>query len=42
MKEKHIRMYMEIAEVMAKQSYAERLKVGAVIVRDGRILSTLI
>jgi len=39
MKEKHIRMYMEIAEVMAKQSYAERLKVGAVIVRDHRILS---
>ena len=38
MKEKHIRMYMEIAEVLAKQSYAERLKVGAIAVRDHRIL----
>ena len=39
MKPKHIDMYMEIAEVVAKQSYAERLKVGAVAVRDHRILS---
>lgn len=39
MKQKHIDMYMEIAEVAAKQSYAERLKVGAVAVRDHRILS---
>ena len=38
MKQKHIDMYMEIAEVVAKQSYAERLKVGAVAVRDHRIL----
>lgn len=29
---------MEIAEVAARQSYAERLKVGAVAVRDHRIL----
>lgn len=39
MKPKHLNMYMEIAEVAARQSYAERLKVGAVAVRDHRILS---
>lgn len=39
MKTKHSTMYMEIAEVAARQSYANRLKVGAVIVRDHRILA---
>ncbi len=39
MKEKHALMYMEIAEVVAKQSHAVRLKVGAVAVNNNRILS---
>lgn len=39
MKEKHALMYMDIAETVAKQSYATRLKVGAVAVNDNRILS---
>lgn len=39
MKQKHLDMYMDIAEVAAKNSYATRLKVGAVAVRDHRILS---
>ena len=30
---------METAETFAKLSYAERLKVGAVIVKDNRIIS---
>lgn len=32
-------MYMEMAEVAAKQSYAKRLQVGAIAVKDHRILS---
>ena len=39
MKDKHVKMYAEMAEVAAKQSYATRLKVGAIAVRDHRILS---
>lgn len=39
MKEKHKLMYMEMAEVAAKQSYAKRLQVGAIAVKDHRILS---
>lgn len=39
MKSKHSTMYMEIAGVVARRSYAKRLKVGAVIVRDHRILA---
>lgn len=39
MKEKHIQMYMKIAEVVAESSYAEKLKVGAIAVKDNRILS---
>lgn len=31
--------FMETAETFAKLSYAERLKVGAVIVKDNRIIS---
>lgn len=33
------RLYLSIAREVAKQSYAERLKVGAVIVKDNRIIS---
>lgn len=39
MNPKHISMYMEIARVVAKTSYATRLKVGAVAVKDNRVLS---
>lgn len=39
MKEKHIDMYMKIAETVAAASYAQKLKVGAVAVKDNRILS---
>lgn len=39
MKEKHVKMYAEMASTIAKQSYAERLKVGAVVVKDHRILA---
>jgi len=31
--------YMNIAEEVAKRSYAERIKVGAIIVKDNRIIS---
>ena len=33
------RLYMDIAERVAQMSHAQKLKVGAVIVRDGRIIS---
>ncbi len=39
MKEKFLSLYCDIAERIAELSYAERLKVGAVIVKDHRILS---
>ena len=39
MKPQHIKMFMEMAEAAAKYSHAERLKVGSIFVRDGRILS---
>lgn len=39
MKEKHIDMFLEMAEVAAKTSTAVRLKVGALLVKDSRILS---
>lgn len=32
-------MYMEIAESVAKQSFAVRLKVGSIIVKDDRVIS---
>lgn len=39
MKLKHLQAYMECAEAFAKCSNATRLKVGAVIVKDNRIIS---
>lgn len=39
MKDKHIRMFLDMAEVASRTSTAERLKVGALIVKDSRILS---
>lgn len=39
MKQKLINAYMETAEVFAKLSTAKRLKVGAIIVKDQRIIS---
>ena len=32
-------MYMEIAGIIAKQSYAKRLQVGAIVVKEDRIIS---
>jgi dCMP deaminase len=40
MKPKFIDYYMKIAEVTASLSYAKRLQVGAVIVKDNQILAT--
>lgn len=40
MKQKFIDYYMEIAEATAQLSYAKRLKVGTVVVRDQKILAT--
>lgn len=39
MKQKFISFYIDVAKRVAELSYAERLKVGAVIVKDHRILS---
>lgn len=39
MKPKFIPMYMEMAEIVAKQSSAKRLQVGAIIVKEDRIIS---
>jgi dCMP deaminase len=39
LKQKHIDMFMEIAEVVASKSTARKLQVGAVAVRDQRIVS---
>ncbi len=39
MKHKHVKAYMECAEAFAKCSPAKRLKVGAVIVKDNRVIS---
>lgn len=36
---KYKSMYMEIAEVVSRMSYAKRLQVGCVIVKDDRIIS---
>jgi len=38
MKQKHINAYMKTAEVFAECSESTRLKVGAVIVKDNRII----
>lgn len=32
-------MFMEIAETVSKMSYAKRLQVGAIVVKDNRIIS---
>ena len=39
MKQKHIESYMKTAEVFAECSTAKRLHVGAIIVKDERIIS---
>ena len=39
MKEKFILAYMDVAERFAQLSHAERAKVGAIIVKDDRIIS---
>jgi dCMP deaminase len=39
MKEKFKNYYMKIAELTAELSYAKRLKVGAIIVKDNRVIS---
>lgn len=39
MKSKFLELYSDIAERVAKLSHAKRLQVGAVIVKDSRILS---
>ena len=39
MKDKFVQAHMKAAKIYAGLSYAKRKKVGAVIVRDGRILS---
>jgi len=39
MKEKFIMAYMDVAERFAQLSHAERAKVGAIIVKDDRIIS---
>ena len=39
MKAKFVPMYMDIAEIVSKQSSAKRLQVGAIVVKDDRIIS---
>jgi len=39
MKQKFIDAYMDVAERFAKLSYAKRLNVGAIVVKDDRIIS---
>ena len=39
MKEKYINAYMDVAERFAKLSSAQRLQVGAIAVKDNRIIS---
>jgi len=39
MKEKFIQAYMDTAQRFAELSHAERLKVGAIVVKDDRIIS---
>ena len=39
-KQKRDNYYMKVAELTATNSYARRTKVGAVLVRDGRIISS--
>lgn len=37
--EKKLNLYLDIAERVAQESYCKRLQVGAVIVKDGNIIS---
>lgn len=39
MKQKWVNAYMQVAETFSKLSYAKRLKVGAVVVKEHRIIS---
>jgi dCMP deaminase len=39
MKKKFKEAYMDVAERFSKLSYAKKLKVGAIIVKDNRIIS---
>lgn len=39
MKDKYVNLYMQMSVEVAKLSYANRLKVGSVIVKDGRMIS---
>jgi len=39
MKDKHIRAYMRTAGIFAELSHARRLHVGAIVVKDDRIIS---
>ena len=39
MKNKFVKFFANIAEETAKLSYAKRLQVGAILVKDGRIQS---
>ena len=39
MKEKFINAYMEVAKIFANLSSAQRLQVGAIVVKDDRIIS---
>jgi deoxycytidylate deaminase len=39
MKDRFVATYLEMAETFAKLSHASRLKVGAIIVKDDRIIS---
>ena len=40
MKDKHLQMYMRIAEAVAETSSAKRLKVGAVAVKNNMVIGT--
>lgn len=39
MKEKHMKAHMQVAEVYAQLSTAKRLQVGAIVVKDNRVIS---
>ena len=39
MKEKFVQAHMRVAHVYAELSYAKRLKVGAIVVKDNRVIS---
>lgn len=39
MKERAIKAHMEVAETYARLSYAKRLQVGAIVVKDNRVIS---